>query len=150
MITVMLRRFVVSSLFFGALLAGLVGAEENDGPLPQTPTAFETEPTGDTSEGTADFLKPGKGSKKKLSFTAVTKSRDWRDAKGKLVRGRLLAFESGKVTTGEQPLTLIKEGRIRLLVDGAKKVSKVPLSSLSSEDQAFVKKLAAQKKKASP
>ena len=50
-----------------------------------------------------------------------------------------MAFEEGDVAKAKRPLTLIKEGNIRLLVKGRGKASVLPLNKLSDDDQAFVK-----------
>lgn len=116
-------------------------AEEKDGPIPQTPTSFETRNTGGTEEGEVSIEKD-KAEPKKVTYTAVTDSRDWKDAKGKVIRARLLAFEAAE---GEVA-GLVRDGQVRLLVDGAKRFSLLPMEKLSPEDRAFITGLAAARK----
>ena len=119
-------------------------AADNDGPLPETPTAFETRNTGGNHEPEADFRKNRKVKPTKVKFTALTDPREWHDAKGKAIRGRLLAFEAGDGKTR----AAVQNGKVRLLVDGAKKFSLLSLDSLSREDQMFVRNLIAVRNKA--
>jgi hypothetical protein len=123
---------------------------DDDGPLPKTPTAFETQNTGVQKDEVAKFPDKNKKAPEKRNFTAVSEMRTWRDAKGAIIRGRLLAFEAGDQSTSAAPLTLIRNGKVRLLVEGRKMFSELPLARLSPEDQAYVKALdAARRKKAS-
>ena len=124
------------------LTIGVGNANEDFDPTPKTPTAFETEDTGQVAEGIAEFLKE-KGKKVKLHFIALTDSREWRDKKGKVTLARLLAFEESLGMEG----TVVRDGQVRLLVDGAKVFSLLPLSKLSQNDQDFVRKLVAEQKK---
>lgn len=129
------------------LLLGLTGAmaEDKDGPIPETPTSFETRNTGGTEEGEVSIEKE-KAEPKKVTYTAVTDSREWKDAKGKVIRARLLAFEAAE---GEVA-GLVRDGQVRLLVDGAKRFSLLPLEKLSPEDRAFITGLASARQKAGP
>lgn len=132
-----------------ALLAGSIGLavaqdqdQDQDPSLPKTPTAFETRNTGGTEEGEVSIEKQ-EGKTTRVTFTAVTASRDWKDATGKVVRGRLLAFEA----VGGDVADLVRNGKVRLLVDGAKHFSLLPLEKLSTEDRAHIEILAAARKK---
>lgn len=117
-----------------------VAQDPNDRPV-QGPTAFETRNTGDTEEGEVE-IKKQEGKVTKVTFTAVTDSRDWKDSTGKVVRGRLLAFEAAEGEVAE----LVRNGKVRLLVDGAKRFSLLPLEKLSSEDRTYIAGLAAARK----
>lgn len=127
---------------FAVLTIGVGNAKEDFDPTPQTPTAFETRNAGDATEGTAEFGKE-KGKKIKLQFIALTDSREWHDKNEKPTQARLLAFEEDEGFEG----TVIREGKVRLLVDGAKLFSLLPVSKLSERDQEFVLNLAAEQKK---
>jgi hypothetical protein len=126
------------------LLVGSWGAamaqEQNPGP-PRGPTAFETRNTGGTDEEEASIQKE-EGKVTKVTFTAVTASRDWKDPQGKVIRGRLLAFEAA----GGEVADLVRNGKVRLLVDGAKRFSLLPLEKLSTEDRTYITGLAAARK----
>jgi hypothetical protein len=125
--------------------AGLVSAEEGQPTPAQGPTAFETRNTGDAEEGEVSIDR-NEGKPRKITYTAVTDSREWKDAKGKVIRARLLAFEAAE---GEVA-GLVRDGQVRLLVDGAKRFSLLPLEKLSPEDRAFITGLAAARQKAGP
>lgn len=126
------------------LLAGWSGmvAAEQDPSLPQTPTSFETRNTGRTEEGEVTIEKQ-EAKSTKITFTAVTDSRDWKDTKGNVIRARLLAFEAPAGEVAD----LVRDGKVRLLVDGAKRFSLLPLERLSTEDRAHIDRLAAARKK---
>lgn len=129
-----------------ALLAGSIGSavaqdQDQDPSLPKTPTAFETRNTGGTEEGEVSIEKQ-EGKTTRVTFTAVTASRDWKDVTGKVVRGRLLAFDAAEGEVAD----LVRNGKVRLLVDGAKRFSLLPLEKLSTEDRAHIGILAAARK----
>lgn len=126
-----------------AMSMGVAVAEEDQHPsLPKTPTSFETRNTGDSEEGEAS-IKKEEAKPTKVTLTAVTDSRDWKDTTGKLIRGRLLAFEAAEGEVAD----LVRNGKVRLLVDGAKRFSLLPLERLSTEDQTHIGLLAAARKK---
>ena len=124
-----------------AWTTGLAMAQEEDRSLTKTPTAFETRNTGGTEEGEVE-IKKEEGKVTKVTFTAVTDSRDWKDTTGKVIRGRLLAFEASEGEVAE----VVRDGKVRLLVDGAKRFSLLPLEKLSTEDRAHIGLLAAARK----
>lgn len=129
----------VLGLLAGSLVVPMA-AEEHPS-LPKTPTAFETRNTGGTDEEEASIRKE-EGKVTKITFTAVTDSRDWKDPQGKVIRGRLLAFEAAEGEVAD----LVRNGKVRLLVDGAKRFSLLPLEKLSPEDRAYITGLAAARK----
>ncbi|OYV03857.1 MAG: hypothetical protein CFE26_19955 [Verrucomicrobiales bacterium VVV1] len=114
--------------------------------LPKTPTAFETRNAGGTAQGDVSVEKK-EGKPTKITYTAVTDSRDWKDTTGKVIRARLLAFDAAK---GDEA-NLVRDGKIRLLIDGTKNFSLLSLEKLCTEDRAYIGTLAdARKPKASP
>lgn len=120
-----------------------VAVAQNPIPVgPWVPPCFETRNTGNAEEGEVS-IKKEEAKATRITFTAVTDSRDWKDATGKIVRGRLLAFECAE---GAVP-DLVRNGKVRLLVDGAKRFSLLPLERLSTEDQTHIGLLAAARKK---
>ena len=121
----------------------LAQGQKDDGPLPETPTAFETRYTGKQSESVAS-VRQVEVKKTKVTVTAVTDSRAWKDSSGKLVNARLVAFDP----VMGAPHSLIRNGKIQLLVDGAKKIRLVPFARLSATDQSFIKGLVEARKKA--
>lgn len=121
---------------------GVALAQEQDPSLPQTPTSFETRNTGGTEEGEVSVEKQ-EAKATKITYTAVTDSRNWKDTQGKVIRGRLLAFETAEGEVAD----LVRDGKVRLLVDGAKRFSLLPLDKLSTEDRTHIGLLAAARKK---
>lgn len=137
----------LSFLLLAALGGGQARAQKQD-PFRIKPfvnwgyTAFDMEPTGKTLE---EEVKIHRKEKKpiKVTFTAVTGVREWRGVTGKLVKARLLAFDPGFTAGGKVPITLIREGRVRFLLEGEKRFRMVPLASLSPSEQQFIKDLEA-------
>ena len=79
-------------------------------------------------------------------ITYLSKDREWVDAKGRKMTGRLVAFsapEPGK--TGN--VVVIHDGKVRLRRTGAKANSEIPVTQLSDADQIFVKAIDAGIKK---
>ena len=105
---------------------------------PASPTDFETRNLGDQLSGVGTFSKPEPPKKIRLTFTVVSKLREWKNAKGAVVRGNLIAFEPGDHTDSQKALTLIREGKVRLLIEGAQNFHELALSSLSQADQEYV------------
>lgn len=126
----------------GLLAISMGVAQEEHPSLPKTPTSFETRNTGDSEEGEV-AIKKEEAKPTKVTFTAVTDSRDWKDTTGKVIRGRLLAFEAAEGEVAD----LVRNGKVRLLVDGAKRFSLLPLERLSTEARAHIDLLAATRKK---
>lgn len=78
----------------------------------------------------------------RITYIAVTPERSWTDAKGRSMTGALLAFESGgEKQPAPENLTLIREGKVRLLRKGAEEPSIFPLAQLSEEDQEYIRKI---------
>lgn len=138
----MITRKWAAGIGLLAMSMGVAVAQEEHPSLPKTPTAFETRNTGDTEEGVVT-IKKDEAKPTKITFTAVTDSRDWKDTTGKVIRGRLLAFEAAEGEVAD----LVRNGKVRLLVDGAKRFSLLPLERLSTEDQIHIGLLAAARKK---
>jgi len=124
-----------------ALSIGLAVAQEQNPSLPRTPTAFETRNTGGTAEPEVS-IKKEESKAKTITYTAVTESREWKDTSGKVIRAHLLAFEA---VDGDEAL-LVRDGNIRLLVDGAKQFSLLPLEKLCAEDRTYIGNLVASRK----
>ena len=124
-----------------ALSMGMAVGQEQNPSLPRTPTAFETRNTGGTAEPEVSITEE-KSKAKKITYTAVTELREWKDTGGKVIRAYLLAFEA---VNGEDAL-LVKDGNIRFLVDGAKQSSPLPLERLCIEDRIYIGKLVAARK----
>ncbi len=124
---------VVSLTSFGALRAQTVPV------TPATPTEFKKRDLGGSLGSGVVGIKRAKTKPVVISYVAVTKARAFVSKEGKSITAQLVAFEEGDPAKLKRPLTLIKEGQIRLLVNGRGKASVLPLTKLSEDDQAFVK-----------
>lgn len=70
----------------------------------------------------------------------LSEVRDWQDEKGRIVKGKLIAFEGAGTGTEKQP-EVVRDGKVRLLVN--RKTYDLPLNRLVAGDQEFVAKLVA-------
>ena len=135
----------VSLSLMGSLLLlslGSASAQNQIFPVtPAHPTDFETRDLGTNKSAVATSSNPEPPKKIRLSFTAVSKSRAWTNATGETVKGRLMAFEAGDHSQSDQLLTVVKNGKVRLLVDGRNAFNLVPLTNLIKADQEYVKGL---------
>jgi hypothetical protein len=111
---------------------------------PATPTEFKRRSLGGSLGSSVAGVRKVKPVTKTLHYIAVSKLRAFESTEGKKILARLIAFEPGNPEgkVPQAPLTVIQEGKIRLLVEGKQKVSTLPLTRLKSSDQEFVKGLA--------
>ena len=138
----------ITTFLLGVTLASPALAQIVFPVTPATPTDFETKDLGNSlsSEGLIKETPPPQTIRK--TFTLVTPVREWRNAKGVIVKGALVAFEAGDHSKSDHPLTLVHEGKVRLLVDGKKNYSLIALSSLSKADRDYINaQIAARAKK---
>ncbi|PQJ28015.1 hypothetical protein [Rubritalea profundi] len=84
----------------------------------------------------ADKVKTTKKTVKTIQFVVVSPERVWKSSDQKKITGSLLAFAIEK-KTGK--VSIVEAEKIRLLI--GKKDFTLPLTSLSLEDQAYIKKL---------
>ncbi len=84
-----------------------------------------------------------------VTYIALTELREWKNYKDIKIEARLLAFsapEEGK--TG--PVEVIKDGKVRFLVEKTRAVFDVALEKMSEEDKALILKIAEQAKAGPP
>lgn len=130
-LTIMLTSFVLVSISYA----------QNFPVTPASPTEFKRRNLGGTLGSAVTGVRQVKPKTVTIQYIAVSDKRTFVSTEGKKVTAHLLAFEDGGAAPSEAPLTLIKEGKIRLLVDGNTKPNVLPLTRLRPEDQAFVKAL---------
>ena len=105
---------------------------------PATPTDFVPRNVGTNVSGVAILTEPPVPKKIKVSFTAVSPLREWANSKGLSTRGSLIAFEAGDHSQSQKELTIIRDGKIRLLVEGQNNFNLIALSLLSKKDQEYI------------
>ena len=127
------RTSLASSLLF-TLLTAVSSAQTSFPVSPATPGGFTTRSTGDLSSGTSVTSKKAPPKPIKVSYTIVSELRQWTNTKGASIHARLLAFETGDPAKADpnRVLTLIRDGKIRLLVEGKNTFNELQLSTLSS------------------
>ncbi len=137
-------RRILCFTVFTAVLTGVVHSQvgQNFPVTPSHPTDFERENVGSGLSGVGIIEEPKASEKIRVSFTAVSPLREWRNAKGVVIRGHLIAFEPGDHSDSDQPLTLISDGKVRLLVQGKNNFNVLPLTVLSKADQEYIVELA--------
>ncbi len=115
---------------------------------PANPSAFAKRDLGGGLGSSVAGVQRVKGKTITISYIAVTDPRAWKNTEGKSIVATLLAFEEGEADTVARPLTLIQNGKVKLLVSGKDKASLLPMNKLSDADQSFIKALDAFNKKA--
>ena len=124
-------------IIFTALVICGPAQAQNFPVTPATPTEFKKRDIGG-SLGTAVI---GVREAKAITYhyIAVSDKRAFVSSEGKKITAQLIAFDEGSPDKVNRPLTLIKDGNIRLLVSGKQRASVLPLTRLREEDQDFVK-----------
>jgi hypothetical protein len=119
--------------------------------VPATPKKFVTRPIGGTTSTGDVSVTPGAAPAKNRYTTHIVlaDTRAWTNMDGKVIMGKLVAFEDLVVETlpGATPPTpvppahptVVRDGKIRLII--SQKSSLVPLDRLSQADRDFVEKL---------
>jgi hypothetical protein len=129
---------------------------------PSTPGKFKPRDIGNSTSGGVQMVPKEDEASRKARYTSyitLSVSRQWTSTEGKLVEGKLIAFEDMTVegvqgaappTTPEPPKypTVTRDEKIRLLV--GRKPVELPLSRLSQGDQDFVAQVKAAYAKKSP
>lgn len=84
-----------------------------------------------------------------IQYTAVSPMRQWTTAGGKTMIARLLAFAAPK--EGDSgPVEVIREGKVRFLLDRGTEPIDYPLDQLSQPDQIDIKAIAQAARRGSP
>ena len=115
---------------------------------PATPTDFVPRNVGASVNGTAVLIEPPVPQKVKVTFTAVSPLRAWMNTEGKALRGSLIAFEAGDHSQSQKELTIVRDGKVRLLVEGRNNFSLIALSFFSRKDQDYIIELIKARKEA--
>ncbi len=136
-----MKPFVVAALFW-SLGVSLTVAQTT---VPSTPGEFLKRKLGESgsgSTGTASTgVKPAAPKTIVIHYVSVSPLRQWSNTEGKTMMARLLAFSAPK--EGEQgPVEVIREGKVRFLLNGGKEPIDYPLSNLSRIDQTEIKRIA--------
>ena len=137
-----------------AMVFGGVASAQTDLPanplLPSTPKKFTTRPIGSGTSGGVEVIPRDGADKQKVRYTThiiLSVSRLWTSTEGKLVEGKLIAFEdlvaettkgAPQPTTPEPPAspTVVRDEKVRLLVN--QKPVEIAINRLSPGDQEFI------------
>ena len=131
------------------LLLGSAAINSQAQTTTSTPKGFEIRKNGSgTGNGSSVGLIPS-GKKQKpqvITYTALSKVREWKNSDGKTIKARLLAFPSlieDQKTKGETPhFTVIRDQKVRFLISPNNKATLYPLEKLSDLDQEFIEEIA--------
>ncbi len=118
--------------------------------IPAHPTKFKTRDIGDAATGGVQVIPPGGTEPKKARYIThiiLSVSRQWMSTDGKLVEGRLIAFEDIVVEAeaGAAPPanpappahpTVVRDGKVRLLIK--QNPVELAITRLSAGDQEFI------------
>ncbi len=111
---------------------------------PANPTEFKGRSLGGSLGSSVAGVQKVKPVTQTLHYIAVSDLRAFESNEGKKLMAWLIAFEPGDPESKPvtQPLTVIRDGKIRLWVEGKQKLSTVPLDRLKASDQEYVKQVA--------
>jgi hypothetical protein len=84
---------------------------------------------------------------RKITYVAVCETRDWKNSDGRTIQAALVAWEEGEAAKGRLDLTLLQDGKVRLLLPG-NRVTPYPLAKLSEDDRKFIDGLVRARKQA--
>jgi hypothetical protein len=84
-----------------------------------------------------------------IHYVAVSAMRAWTNAEGKTMTARLLAFSAPKEGQAG-PVEVIRDGKVRFLLEQGKTPVDYPLASLSQPDQIDIKAIAQAAKREAP
>ncbi|HUF63754.1 MAG TPA: hypothetical protein VMN36_16880 [Verrucomicrobiales bacterium] len=134
-----MRLIIVSIL--AATGVGSAAAQTASPVTPSHPTRFETRGVGSGVGAGVSVSEVKRTEVKKTVFIAVSPDRQWTSTDGRTITGSLVAFEEGEVDNAPRPLTLIKDGKIRVLKSGTTKPPVFPITLLTEEDLSYVQAL---------
>lgn len=107
---------------------------------------------GGSTGGSAVNVTPGAAAAAQtivIQYVAVTPVRAWTNSDGKTMTARLLAFSAPK--EGETgPVEVIRDGKVRFLMESGKQPVDYPLGQLSQNDQIDIKAIAQAAKRGAP
>src|SRR6476660_371118 len=118
--------------------------------VPANPTKFKTRDIGDATSGGVEVIPRNGAESKKVRYVThivLSVSRQWLSTAGKLVEGKLIAFEDLAVEAeaGATPPansappahpTVVRDGKVRLL--NKQKPVELAITRLSAGDQEFI------------
>ena len=110
---------------------------------PATPTEFKTRNLNGGSSTGVGIVTRQPQQKKTITyhFTAVTPIRVWTNTEGKAMQARLLAWSAPK-EGAKGPVEVIREGKVRFLLEKTTKPIDYLLIKLSETDRTYIQKLA--------
>jgi hypothetical protein len=127
--------------------------------VPATPRKFATRSIGGHTVTGGATVEPGKGAAKvrHITYGVLSESRNWTSTEGKVLVGRLIAFEDMVVEFPKgaeappAPLppahpTVLRDGKVRLLVN--QKACEVLLERLVQADRDFIEQVRAVRERA--
>lgn len=133
---------LVALLIVSPFVVDTVVAQDRQLPFPvtpATPTDFTTRKTGVTASGSA-VARAIPAKKVSYNYIAVSSKREWTNNGDKTIVATLLAYETGQLDKTKS-LTIVRDGKIRLLKDGTVQPSLVDVKTLSEADQAHVEQV---------
>jgi hypothetical protein len=145
-------RWFQAALGFVVLTTPLVSAQTSTVPIPKTPVPKMDERLSRNGFDSADIgasIKPSKPTVQQVIYITLGESRPWTSVEGKILEGKLIAFEQPTETpTSGTPqaldasqITVVKDGKARLLVKNQPIV--LPLERLAESDRALIEKIRA-------
>ena len=139
-----LTRFVLILLILGV---GIHSGQAQT-TLPASPKKFVTRKNGSsTGAGSSIGLIPATKKPKTttitITYTVLTKEREWENIDGKIMKARLLAFPSLIETTSKKDshFTVVRDQKVRFLMSHNKRPAIYPLDKLSDFDREYIEEI---------
>ena len=135
------------------LLGAGISISQAQTTVPANPKKFETRKNG-SSTGTGSsvgLITSAKKPKKRtitITYTVLSKEREWENSEGEMMKARLLAFPSliennkESTTNGDKHFTVIRDQKVRFLMSHNSKPTIYPLDKLSNFDQEYIEEIA--------
>jgi len=133
------------------LLGVVIPTSQAQTTVPASPKKFVTRKNG-SGTGTGSSVGLVSSAKKQkpqiITYTALTKVREWENSDGKTMKARLLAFPSliennnENITNKNTHFTVIRDQKIRFLMSHNNKAIIYPLEKLSDFDREFIEEIA--------
>jgi len=142
---------LVRLVLFMLLLGVATPKNQAQTATPASPKKFETRKNGSTTEkgstaGTGSsvgLVSAGKKQEPKIiTYTVLTKVREWENISGKKMRARLLAFPSPGETSKNTQLIVIRDQKVRFLMSYNNTPAIYPLEKLSDFDREYIEEIA--------
>jgi len=143
-------RYILIMLLLGVAISTTHGQTTTPA-TPATPKKFKTRDNGSStgagsSVGIISSAKKPKTRTITITYTVITKEREWENTDGKKMKARLLVFpsldESENAADKNDRYTVIRDQKVRFLMSHNNRPTIYPLEKLSDFDREYIEEVA--------